>query len=84
MEDPDSPLSEMLKSHTNSVNAVTLSPNGKLAASASLDGTVWLRDLATRTLRGMLKGHSLLVNAVTFSPGSNLVASALDDGTVRL
>jgi WD40 repeat protein len=67
---------QTLKGHSNLVNAVTFSRDGKLVASASDDKTVWLWDLATGAALQTLKGHPSQVNAVAFSPDSKLVASA--------
>jgi WD40 repeat protein len=63
---------------------VTFTPDGKLLASASIDGTVKLRDAETRGLLQILEGHLGYVYAVAFSPDGKLLASALGDGRAKL
>jgi len=65
------------------VNGVAFSPNGKLIASASFDGTVKLWRYDGKELES-LKGHSDGVFGVTFSPDGKLIASASQDRTTIL
>jgi WD40 repeat protein len=72
------------RGHEGTVYAVDLSPDGKLLASASKDGTVRLWDVAARKPRAVLGGHQGAVYCVALSPDGTLLASGGEDRTVRL
>lgn len=77
-----------LRGHTSRVFDIAFSPDGKLLATASLDGTVRLCDVATQKTLQVLK-HNRRVGAMAFSPDGNLLACGVrggdaHDGTVKL
>jgi WD40 repeat protein len=64
-----------LAGHTRRVSAVSLSPDGRQALSASLDGSVRVWDLTGGSCRLVLQ-HASDVNAVAFTPDGRRALSA--------
>jgi WD40 repeat protein len=61
---------------------VCFSPDGKRLASASLDETVRVWDMAADPEARILKGHMDLVNGVAFSPDGTRLAGSAGEKTV--
>jgi len=78
------PPSRTLKGHKGEVFAVDYSPDGRLLASASKDGTARVWDVAAGDVRFELAGHSTEVTSVAISPDGNRVATGSEDNTVRV
>jgi WD40 repeat protein len=74
-----------LRGHTDFVTAAAYSPDGRLLATASRDGTARIWDAATQLPLITLAGHVGQVDGVAFSPdGKFVVTRSNDDGTTRV
>jgi WD40 repeat protein len=78
------PGMDELKGHTALVYSVAFSPDGKILATGSFDGTVKLWDFASRKELRTLKGHTASIYAVAWKSDGKLLASASQDKTIRL
>src|SRR5258708_8021855 len=70
--------------HTNIVNTVAWSPDGKYIASGSADGTVRIWEVATGEQKYVYRGHLASVNSLVWSPDSQRIASGSSDKTVQI
>jgi len=73
-----------LTGHSNSVNAVAVTPDGKQVISASDDNTLKVWDLSSREVIANFTGHSNSVNAVAVTPDGKQVISVSDDNTLKV
>ncbi len=73
-----------LKGHEAKVVDLAVSPDAKLAASASWDRTIGVWRLRDGKLIARLKGHEGPVNAVAFAADGEYLYSASSDGSIRL
>ena len=74
----------ILRGQTDAIWGVRFSPDSKLLATASWDGTVNLWDTETGQERAHLTGHSASVTAVAFAPDGKLLATGSHDHTIKL
>ncbi len=80
----DKPEIVIQSGHTNAVNSVAISADGKYIVSGSWDNTVRLWDLATGKEIRRFEGHTSIVNSVAISADGKYIVSGSGDNTVRL
>jgi WD40 repeat protein len=68
----------------SSVVAVAFSPDGKLLATADVNGLVRLWEVRDRKQILVCKGHTSWVHAIAFSPDGQYLISGSEDQTLRL
>ena len=70
--------------HTDQIESVAFSPDGKFVATASDDRTARLWEIATGKDIRQFIGHEGQVKSVTFSPDGKYLLTGSDDTTARL
>ncbi len=73
---PDGPLVRTMVGHTEEVNALTVTPDGRLALTASEDRTVKVWEIATGRELPTFQGHTMVVRAVAVTPDGRLALFA--------
>ncbi len=81
---PGGPLIRTLKGHTDVVKAVSVTPDGRRAISASDDNTLKVWDMETGDEIRTLKGHTGWVLAVSVTPDGRRAISASFDKTLKV
>jgi WD40 repeat protein len=74
----------ILAGHTDRVEAVAFSPDGRRVLTGSFDNTARLWDPATGHVVATFAGHTSYVSAVAFSPDGTRVLTGSRDNTARL
>ena len=73
-----------LKGHSDRINSLAFSPDGKILASGSDDKTIKIWQLDTGKLICTLTGHSAAVQSVAFSPNGRMLVSGSWDTTIKI
>jgi hypothetical protein len=77
-------IGALLKGHVDAVESVAFSPDGRLLASSSDDGTIRLWDVRNQRELGQPLWRSNRINTIAFSPNGRELASGACDDTIRL
>jgi WD40 repeat protein len=80
----DFTLAQTLSGHSDWVNSVAISPDGRTLASGSHDKTIKIWNLATGEQIRTLSGHSYSVYSVAISPDGRTLASGSRDKTIKI
>jgi WD40 repeat protein len=79
-----SPLDKTLTGHSDCLDSVAYSPDGRYLASGSRDNTIKIWEVATGKELRTLTGHSSSVLSVVYSPDGRYLASGSDDNTIKI
>ena len=74
----------LFSGHSAPVCDVSISPDARLLATASFDGSLKIWNVGDGAERATLTGHRGRVLSVTFSPDGHFLLSGGEDGTARL
>lgn len=73
-----------LSPHTDHVNALVISPNGRTIVTASSDKTAAIIDVDTGRVLRRLQGHADKVMSAAMSPDGRYIATGSDDKTTKI
>ena len=74
----------MQRGHSEEVQSVSFSPDGKQIVSGSEDKTLKIWDAKTGKAVHTMRGHSDIVWSVSFSPDGKQIVSGSEDDTLKL
>ncbi|RCJ27108.1 hypothetical protein A6770_02820 [Nostoc minutum NIES-26] len=77
-------LTQNLTGHENPIEALTVSPDGKLLATGGQDTKVFVWDAVTNKLKYIIEEHKSFVKGLAFSLDSKMLASADEQGLIEL
>jgi len=77
-------LPATLDAHPAEVSATAFTPDSRILATASYDGTLKLWDTRSGEALRTLSGHQNLVLSLAVSPDGNMLASGGNDNTIKL
>ncbi|RCJ41945.1 hypothetical protein A6769_38470 [Nostoc punctiforme NIES-2108] len=72
-----------LEGHSEDITAITISPNGQILATGSVDGTIRITNLGTRELIRVFKDMKE-TRALSFSNDSRTLAAGGTDGKIKI
>lgn len=72
------------KAHPEMINAVSISPDGKNLATASVDKTIKIWNWQTQKLVQTLTGHQDRITSISFSPDNQTIASGSADKIIKI
>src|SRR5689334_10644039 len=81
---PGFTLRHTLRGHSEEINRIAWSPDGRFLTSSSFDKTVRIWDAQTGEMRVTLTDHSGAVYSVTWSPDGRLLASCSQDRQIMI
>ena len=81
---PGLTLRRILRGHTDAINRIAWSPDGRFLASPSNDQTIRIWDVVRGECTAVMEGHKHWVNSVTWSPDGHRLASGSSDNTIRI
>jgi WD40 repeat protein len=73
-----------LEGHSDWINSVSFSPDGKILASGSRDNTIKLWDVKTGKVIKTLNQDSISILSISFSPDGKTLASGSSDKAIKL